>query len=126
MRMKRAVPVLVAALLFGLSPVALGGPGNDKPSQKAPQPKPAPNPPPSNLTDHGLMTSMQVSQSGEILEISIDLPASNTSKRIDGCGAKVADHPLLLWAFQSRRMVRFTTETSTSCIQNYIVTAPTS
>jgi len=113
-------------MLFGLSPVALGGPGKDKPSQKAPQPKPAPNPPPANVDDKGVMTSMKVSESGEILSITVYIASKDRNEFLRGCGAKLADHPLLMWAFESRRAVTFTFDTSTTCLVNYSVTAPTS
>lgn len=68
--MKRAVPVLVAALLFGLS------------------------------------------------------PGSVANETVRGCGAKTADHPLLLWAFTEKRLVYLTVDPN-NCFSNVLIGAPT-
>lgn len=128
--MKRAVPAFVAAMLFGLSPVAFGGPGKDKPgvkpSQKPPQPeKPEPTPP-GSVDDKGYMTSMSVTESGEIAWFNIYIGFTDTNQQLRGCGMKVADHPLLVWAFQSRYAINFTYNPSTKCVIEYDLVAPTS
>lgn len=130
--MKRAVPVLVAALLFGLSPVVFGSPdGSGKSTHKVPQ-KPAkklkpeqPKPePPTTKTHSGVMTSMRVLKTGEISEISLKISGSVANETVRGCGAKTADHPLLLWAFTEKRLVYLTVDPN-NCFSNVLIGAPT-
>lgn len=55
----------------------------------------------------GVVQSMKINKDGEIATINLKRAGSQNTVWIKGCGAKSADHPLLNWAFQEKRLVHF-------------------
>jgi hypothetical protein len=112
--MKRALIGTSILLLLGASSVAYAGP------QKVPLKKsPKISQKNANKADTytGVMKTMRIKKDGSIIEIYIRLAGNTRTARVVGCGAKSVDHPLLNWAFQNKRLVHLSTDSS-GCFAN--------
>jgi hypothetical protein len=136
------IPALVLTTICGLATTSHGATithvaqSLDAQTPVAPKIDPSVNPanlpkaasaPKSSKSSHdtfsGVVLSMQIAGNGEILEMVVRLAGNNgTNQTVRGCGAKSADHPLLNWAFQAKRLVHFSIQNG--CFGNVLIAAP--
>ena len=120
---------LLAALVFGLSSTthsATAEAAQDFNPKVVPKNPPQINPVKPNTssssqhTTPGVVVSMTVDRSGEILDLILRVSGTNNqTEQVRGCGAKSADHPLLNWAFQNKRLVHMTV--TGGCFANVLI-----
>jgi hypothetical protein len=68
-------------------------------------------------THIGVMQTVMTNRSGQIAQIYIKTSGTSKSERVVGCNARLADQPLLVWAFQNKRLVYLTVDGS-NCFSN--------
>ena len=74
----------------------------------------------ATTTHTGVMKSITTDKSGAILDMYITQAGSTATHRLLGCGAKLEAQPLLVWAFQNKRLVYLTVDAN-KCFSNVIV-----